>query len=40
MDDVDPIPGASGSNWGAANATENANSSVDHPAMVIYGPVP
>jgi hypothetical protein len=40
IENVDPIPGASGSYWGAASAETNANSSVDHPAMVIYGPVP
>jgi hypothetical protein len=40
IEDVVPIPGASGSYWGAASVTTNANSSVDHPAMVIYGPVP
>jgi len=34
------IPGASGSYWGAASAEKSANSSVDHPSMVIYGPVP
>ena len=40
IDNVVPIPGASGSYWGAASAQTNANSSVDHPAMVIYGPLP
>jgi hypothetical protein len=40
IEDFVPIPGASGSYWGAASVTTNANSSVDHPAMVIYGPVP
>jgi hypothetical protein len=40
IDDVVPIPGASGSYWGTASAEKSANSSVDHPAMVIYGPVP
>lgn len=34
------IPGTSGSYWGAASAEKSANSAVDHPAMVIYGPVP
>jgi hypothetical protein len=40
IEDMVPIPGASGSYWGAASVTTNANSSVDHPAMVIYGPLP
>ena len=40
MQDFVAIPGASGSYWGAASAEKSANSSVDHPAMVIYGPVP
>ena len=40
MQDFVAIPGASGSFWGAASAEKSANSSVDHPAMVIYGPVP
>jgi hypothetical protein len=38
--DVVPIPGASGSYWGAASVETSAKSSVDHPAMVVYGPVP
>jgi hypothetical protein len=38
--DVVPIPAASGSYWGAASAETSAKSSVDHPAMVVYGPVP
>jgi hypothetical protein len=29
-----------GSYWGAASAETKANSSVGHPAMVGYGPVP
>ena len=40
VQDFVAIPGASGSYWGAASVTTNANSSVDHPTMVIYGPVP
>jgi hypothetical protein len=40
MQDFAAIPGAPGSYWGAASVTTNANSSVDHPTMVIYGPVP
>ncbi len=31
---------SAGNVWGAASAETNANSSVDHPAMVIYGPLP
>ena len=40
IEDFVPVPGASGSYWGAASAGTSANSSVDHPAMVVYGPVP
>jgi hypothetical protein len=40
IEDVVPIPGASGSYWGTASASKTANSSVDHPAMMIYGPLP
>ena len=35
-----PIPGAPGSYWGPARATTTPNSSVDHPAIAIYGPLP
>jgi hypothetical protein len=40
---IDPpvsIPAASGSYWGPAGATTKVNSSVDHPAITIYGPLP
>jgi hypothetical protein len=40
IEDFVPVPAASGSHWGAASAETSANASVDHPAMVIYGPVP
>ena len=40
IDDMVPIPGASGSYWGAASADNNTSSSVGHPAMMIYGPLP
>jgi hypothetical protein len=34
------VPGTSGSYWGAASAEKSANSAANHPAMVIYGPIP
>lgn len=40
INDIDPIPGAAGSYWGTASATTQPNSSVDHPAITIYGPLP
>jgi hypothetical protein len=40
VNDFVAVPGASGSYWGAASAETNAKSSVSHPAMVVYGPVP
>jgi hypothetical protein len=40
IEDFVQVPGAAGSYWGAASAETSANSSVDHPAMVVYGPVP
>ena len=40
ISDFVQVPGASGSYWGAASAAKSANSSVNHPAMAIYGPVP
>jgi hypothetical protein len=38
--DIAPIPGDSGAYWGTASAQKTANSTIDHPAMVIFGSVP
>ena len=40
IQDFVAVPGASGSFWGAASADKSASSSVEHPAMTIYGPLP
>lgn len=38
--DIAPIPGDPGAYWGTASAQKNSNSTIDHPAMMIYGSVP
>jgi hypothetical protein len=38
--DTAPIPGDPGAYWGTASAQKTANSTIDHPAMIIFGAVP
>ena len=40
ISDIAAIPGDSGAYWSAASVTKTENSTNDHPAMMIYGPVP